>query len=100
MSTSGVDVLPLDMRRALRLFGLARRAAGAGREVDGCVGARAGSDRGVVGTDAGDTASVMTMRLDAERSRRLVAYGARFTPRRTNQDILVAALDAFLNRTP
>jgi hypothetical protein len=42
----------------------------------------------------------VTVRLDAERYHRLVAYGARFTPRRTNQDILVAALDAFLSRTP
>jgi hypothetical protein len=42
----------------------------------------------------------VTVRLDADRYHRLVAYGARFTPRRTNQDILVAALDAFLNRMP
>lgn len=42
----------------------------------------------------------VTVRLDAERYHRLVAYGARFTPRRTNQDILVAALDAFLSHTP
>jgi hypothetical protein len=40
------------------------------------------------------------VRLDAARSQRLVAYGARCTPRRTNQDILVAALEAFLSRTP
>jgi hypothetical protein len=42
----------------------------------------------------------VTVRLDADRYHRLVAYGTRFTPRRTNQDILVAALDAFLSRTP
>jgi hypothetical protein len=41
----------------------------------------------------------VTVRLDAERYHRLVAYGARFAPRRTNQDILVAALDAFLRDT-
>ena len=39
----------------------------------------------------------VTVRLDPERYHRLVGYGARFTPRRTNQEILVAALDAFLN---
>ena len=39
----------------------------------------------------------VTVRLDEERYHRLVGYGARFTPRRTNQEILVAALDAFLN---
>lgn len=38
----------------------------------------------------------VTVRLDAERYRQLVSYGARFVPRRTNQDILIAALDAFL----
>jgi hypothetical protein len=39
----------------------------------------------------------VTVRLDEERYHRLVGYGARFAPRRTNQEILVAALDAFLN---
>ena len=39
----------------------------------------------------------VTVRLDQERYHRLVGYGTRFTPRRTNQEILVAALDAFLN---
>ena len=39
----------------------------------------------------------VTVRLDPERYHRLVGYGTRFTPRRTNQEILVAALDAFLN---
>jgi hypothetical protein len=38
----------------------------------------------------------VTVRLDTERYRQLVSYGARFVPRRTNQDILIAALDAFL----
>jgi hypothetical protein len=38
----------------------------------------------------------VTVRLDAERYRQLVSYGARFVPRRTNQEILIAALDAFL----
>jgi hypothetical protein len=38
----------------------------------------------------------VTVRLDAERYRRLVSYGARFVPRRTNQEIFIAALDAFL----
>ena len=39
----------------------------------------------------------VTVRLDQERYHRLVGYGARFTPRRTNQEILVAALDSFLS---
>ena len=42
-----------------------------------------------------DTVAV-TVRLDEARYHRLIEYGARFTPRRTNQEILVAALDAFL----
>jgi hypothetical protein len=43
-----------------------------------------------------DTVAV-TVRLDEARCHKLVGYGARFTPRRTNQEILVAALDAYLN---
>jgi len=42
-----------------------------------------------------DTVAV-TVRLDQERYHRLVGFGARFAPRRTNQEILVAALDAYL----
>ena len=38
----------------------------------------------------------MTVRLDPERYKRLVAYGARFAPRRKNQEIFVEALDAYL----
>ena len=38
----------------------------------------------------------VTVRLDAERYRKLVRYGAQFVPRRTNQEILIVALDAFL----
>ena len=38
----------------------------------------------------------LTVRLDHDRYHKLVGYGARFTPRRTNQEILIAALDAFL----
>ena len=38
----------------------------------------------------------VTLRLDPERYQRLVQYGARFVPRRTNQEILMAALDAYL----
>jgi hypothetical protein len=44
-----------------------------------------------------DTIAV-TVRLDQERYHRLVGYGARFTPRRTNQEIFVAALDAYLEK--
>ena len=42
-----------------------------------------------------DTVAV-TVRLDHDRYHKLVGYGARFTPRRTNQEIFIAALDAFL----
>jgi hypothetical protein len=42
-----------------------------------------------------DTVAV-TVRLDHDRYHKLVGYGAQFTPRRTNQEILIAALDAFL----
>jgi hypothetical protein len=42
-----------------------------------------------------DTVAV-TVRLDEARYHRLIEYGARFTPRRTNQEILVEALDAYL----
>jgi len=40
----------------------------------------------------------MTVRLDPERYRRLVAYAAGFVPRKTHQDILVEALDAYLDQ--
>ena len=40
----------------------------------------------------------VTVRLDEEQYRRLVGYGARFTPRKTNQEILVEALDAYLEQ--
>jgi hypothetical protein len=40
----------------------------------------------------------LTVRLDQERYRRLVAYAAGFVPRKTHQDILVEALDAYLDQ--
>ena len=46
----------------------------------------------------GKNSVALTVRLDLERYQRLVAYGARFAPRRSNQEILVAALDAYLDR--
>jgi hypothetical protein len=42
-----------------------------------------------------DTVAV-TVRLDHDRYHKLVGYGAQFTPRRTNQEIFITALDAFL----
>ena len=42
--------------------------------------------------------TAVTLRLDRERYRRLVSYGARFMPRRTNQEILIEALDAYLKQ--
>jgi hypothetical protein len=39
----------------------------------------------------------LTVRLDPERYRRLVAYAAGFVPRKTHQEILVEALDAYLD---
>ena len=44
-----------------------------------------------------DTIAV-TVRLDEERYRRLMAYSTQFVPRRKHQEILVEALDAFLDR--
>lgn len=40
----------------------------------------------------------LTVRLDPERYRRLVAYAAGFLPRKTHQEILVEALDAYLDQ--
>jgi hypothetical protein len=40
----------------------------------------------------------LTVRLDPERYRRLVAYTAGLVPRKTHQDILVEALDAYLDQ--
>jgi hypothetical protein len=40
----------------------------------------------------------LTVRLDPDRYRRLVAYAAGFVPRKTHQDILVEALDAYLDQ--
>ena len=39
----------------------------------------------------------LTLRLDPARYARLSAYAAQYTPRRSFQVILVAALDAYLN---
>jgi hypothetical protein len=39
-----------------------------------------------------------TARLDPERYHRLVAYAARFVLRKTYQDILVEALDVYLDQ--
>lgn len=38
----------------------------------------------------------VTVRLDPDRYKRLITYGARFAPRRKNQEIFVEALDAYL----
>jgi hypothetical protein len=40
----------------------------------------------------------LTVRLDQERYRRLVAYAAGFVPRKTHQEILVEALDVYLDQ--
>jgi hypothetical protein len=40
----------------------------------------------------------LTVRLDQARYRRLVAHAAGFIPRKTHQEILVEALDAYLNQ--
>ena len=47
---------------------------------------------------AGTKTIALTVKLDPERYHKLIAYGARFTPRRSNQQIIVAALDAYLER--
>jgi hypothetical protein len=52
-----------------------------------------------IGDSSGNEGAVAgTVRLDEERYWRLVGSGARFTPRKTNQEILVEALDAYLVR--
>ena len=40
----------------------------------------------------------VTVRLDEDRYKRLITYGARFAPRRKNQEIFVEALDAYLEK--
>jgi hypothetical protein len=40
----------------------------------------------------------LTLRLDEARYRRLAAYAAGFMPRKTHQEILVKALDAYLDQ--
>jgi hypothetical protein len=47
---------------------------------------------------AGTKTIALTVKLDSERYHRLITFGARFTPRRSNQQIIVAALDAYLER--
>jgi hypothetical protein len=37
-------------------------------------------------------------KVDKERYQKLVAYGATFVPRKTNQQILLEALDAYLEQ--
>jgi hypothetical protein len=48
--------------------------------------------RGTKGTIA------LTVRLDPERYRKLAAYAAQFQPRKTHQEIMVEALDAYLDQ--
>ena len=45
----------------------------------------------------GNTVS-LTFKLDGERYQKLVTYGATFVPRKTNQQILLEALDAYLEQ--
>ena len=40
----------------------------------------------------------VTVRLDPDRYKRLITYGARFAPCRKNQEIFVEALDAYLEK--
>ena len=40
----------------------------------------------------------VTVRLDSARYRKLLSFGARFMPRKTNQEIIVLALDQFFGR--
>ena len=40
----------------------------------------------------------VTVRLDPDRYKRLITCGARFAPRRKNQEIFVEALDAYLEK--
>jgi hypothetical protein len=45
----------------------------------------------------GETVS-LTFKLDKARYQKLLAYGATFVPRKTNQQILLEALDAYLEQ--
>ncbi len=45
----------------------------------------------------GETVS-LTFKLDRDRYQRLVIYGTTFVPRKTNQQILLEALDAYLDQ--
>jgi hypothetical protein len=45
----------------------------------------------------GETVS-LTFKLDKERYQKLVTYGATFVPRKTNQQILLEALDTYLEQ--
>ena len=45
----------------------------------------------------GETVS-LTFKLDKERYQKLIAYGATFVPRKTNQQILLEALDTYLEQ--
>jgi hypothetical protein len=56
-----------------------------------------GNNKAAMPRGTKDTVAV-TVRLDPERYRRLVQHGAGHVPRRTNQEILVEALDAYLER--
>jgi len=49
-------------------------------------------------TPAGTKPIGLTVKLDPERYHKLLAFSARFTPRRSNQQIMVAALDVYLER--
>ena len=40
----------------------------------------------------------VTVRLDSARYRKLLSFGAGFMPRKTNQEIIVLALDQFFGR--
>jgi hypothetical protein len=54
--------------------------------------------RDIMSPPTGIKTIALTVKLDPERYHKLIAYGSRFTPRRSNQQIIVAALDAYLER--
>ena len=58
---------------------------------------RKGEAKPSASTGKGNTVS-LTFKLDGTRYQKLVAYGATFVPRKTNQQILLEALDDYLEQ--
>ena len=67
-----------------------------GAQLDAGLIARKGEAKPAAMPSGTHNTIAVTVRLDPDRYKRLIAYGARFAPRRKNQEIFVKALDAYL----